>query len=83
MPAKDAAQRSRLARLAAHERWAKEDRVAGTAAARRGFEARFEKLVDPDGVLDPAERARRAESARRAHFIRLAEKSAAARRRAS
>lgn len=76
-------QRTRLARLAAHTRWAYEDRVAGTAPARRGFEARFEKLVDPDGVLDPAERARRAESARKAHFIRMSEKAAKARRKAS
>lgn len=83
MAAADPDRRSRLARLAAHSRWATEDRTAGTAAARRGFEERFVRLVDPDGVLDPAERARRAESARRAHFIRMAEKSAAARRKAS
>ena len=43
----------------------------------------FEKQVDPDGTLEPAERARRAESARKAHFARLALKSAQARRKKS
>jgi hypothetical protein len=43
--------------------------------------ARFEKQVDPDGTLDPVERARRADQAMRAHMARLALKSAQARRR--
>lgn len=51
-----------------------------TAPARQGFARRFEQLVDPDGVLDPAERAVRAERARRAHMLVLAERSAAVRR---
>jgi hypothetical protein len=51
--------------------------------ARRGFEARFEREVDPEMVLDPAERARRAEMARKAYFSRLALKSAQARRKRS
>jgi hypothetical protein len=42
--------------------------------------ATFEAQVDPDGILEPAERARRAESARKAHFGRLALASAKARR---
>lgn len=33
---------------------------------------RFERQVDPDGTLDPVERARRAGFARRLHFTRLA-----------
>lgn len=41
---------------------------------------RFEREVDPDGILAPDERARRAESKRRAYFQRLALKSAHARR---
>ena len=49
--------------------------------AREAFWSKFERDVDPDGVLDPAERARRAEMARKAHFTRLALKSAQARRR--
>jgi hypothetical protein len=73
------AQRSLNARLAAHARWSKADPVDGTAAARKAFADRFEREVDPDGVLSPAERARRAESARKAHFTRLALASSRAR----
>lgn len=51
--------------------------------ARRAFLARFEQEVDPDGVLAPGERARRAEAAKRLYFTRLAYKSAKARRAAS
>jgi hypothetical protein len=42
---------------------------------------RFQRQVDPDGALAPAERARRAEYARKAYFTRLAYLSAKARRR--
>jgi hypothetical protein len=38
-----------------------------------------ERQIDPDSVLDPVERTRRAEHARRAYFIDLALKSAKAR----
>jgi hypothetical protein len=34
---------------------------ARTAAARAGFHRRFENEMEPDGLLDPAERARRAQ----------------------
>ena len=51
-----------------------------TGAARRAFLDRFEREVDPQGVLPPEERARRATAARKAYFARLALKSAAARR---
>ena len=44
--------------------------------------SRFEREVDPDGVLTAGERARRAEAARRAYFTRLAFQSSRARRRA-
>jgi hypothetical protein len=57
------------------------DRSGRTQPARDKFQQRFERQVDPDGVLDPAERAKRAEHARKAYFIGLALKSAAARRR--
>jgi hypothetical protein len=71
-----------IARIAAHESWAKTaDRSARTAPARSAMLAKFEREVDPDGVLVPAERARRAESARQAYFTRLALRSAQARRR--
>lgn len=73
-------ERTLRAKLAAHTRWATEDPVAGTEKARRAFRDSFENKVDPDGVLHPAERARRAEQARKAHYTRLALKSARARR---
>jgi hypothetical protein len=40
-----------------------------------GLLRRFEREIDPDGVMDPAERARRADQARRAHMLRLALRS--------
>lgn len=74
--------RSLRARIAAHESWARtENRSARTAPARQAAMDAFERKVDPDRKLDPAERARRADHARRAHFLRLAMKSADARRR--
>lgn len=60
-------------RIGAHTRWAKEpDRKAATAPARRGFRARFEREVDPEGKLPPAELARRTDHAISAHMCRLA-----------
>lgn len=50
---------------------------AGTAA----FLARFERQVDPQGVLPPDERARRARYALRAHMAALALKASRARSR--
>lgn len=76
-------ERTMRAQIAAHESWASTpNRAARTAKARKTFLDRFEKQVDPNGELDPAERARRAENARKAYFTRLAMKSATARRRA-
>jgi len=42
--------------------------------------SRFERDVDPDGVLPEAERLRRAEMAKKAYFARLALKSVKVRR---
>lgn len=76
------ADRSLIARLAAHESWANTaDPSARTAPARRALLDRFERQVDPDGVLSPAERARRAGHARKAYFTRLALRSAQVRRK--
>jgi hypothetical protein len=52
-----------------------------TRPAREGFYAKFEREVDPDGLLTPRERAKRAEFARKAHMQRMALKSVQARRR--
>ncbi len=59
-------------RLAAHILHARRDSRQTTANGRAAFLARFERDVDPTGVLDPAERHRRAMQARRAYFTRLA-----------
>ena len=76
------AERSLRGQIAAHESWARtENRSARTEAARRAAEERFEREVDPDGTLTPAERTQRANHARKAYFARLALKSAQARRR--
>lgn len=73
----------RLQRVAAaHASWAKTpDRAARLAAAWEAREARFERLVDPDGVMAPAARAAAAASARKAFYAEMARRSAAARRR--
>ena len=75
-------ERSLRARLAVHMSWAHtSDRSARTAPARRAALQRFERQVDPDGTLAPAERAQRAEQAMRAHMPRLALLSVQARRK--
>lgn len=75
-------ERTLRSQIAAHESWSRTtDRTARTAKARAAALDRFERDVDPEGVLAPEERARRAEHARKAHFKRLALKSAQARRR--
>ena len=74
------AQRALRARMAAHRLHAGiTDPAAHTAPARAAFLGRFEREVDPDGLLDPRERSRRAEHARKAYFLRLALASAHAR----
>ncbi len=77
------AERSLRARVAAHTLHAKVDATAHTAPARQAFLARFEREVDPDGLLPAEERRRRADHLRSAHFARLALLSSKARRRAA
>ncbi len=82
MPALTPAQRKLRAQIAAHTRHAKcDDPRETTAAARAAFLDKFEHEADPDGVLDPDDRARRAAHLRKAYFARLALKSAQARRK--
>jgi hypothetical protein len=69
--------RARMAAYVLHSRY---DSKELTAAARRAFNDRFEREVDPDGTLSPDERQRRAEAAKKAYFTRLALRSAQARR---
>lgn len=73
-------ERSTRARLAAHTLHASVDGAAHTEPARAAAMARFEKQVDPLGVLSPRERARRAEHAKKAYFTGLSLKAAKARR---
>jgi hypothetical protein len=68
--------------IGAHKSWAQtENRSDRTAPARQASWDRFEKLVDPEGILHPSDRAKMAQSARKAHFLRMAQKSAQVRRR--
>lgn len=62
---------------------ARHDGKTNTAAARSTFLKSFEDQVDPDRVLSPEERERRALAARRAHMTRLAMKSASSRARST
>lgn len=73
-------ERSMRAQKAALTRWAHTDSAEASEAARRRQLDRFEREVDPEGVLPPAERTRRAERARKAYMAGLALKSAKSRR---
>ena len=65
--------RTLQARIAAHESWARTpDRSARTAKARQALEDKF--LAEAGGDV------KRAESARRAYYLRMAQKSAKARK---
>lgn len=69
-----------IASIAVDQSWLNTtDRPGRTAPARRAFDERFVRQVDPDGTLDPTERARLAEIARRLHFKKLALRSVQAR----
>jgi hypothetical protein len=86
-PAADNNDRILRARMAAHLLHAQiSDPAKHTAPARAAFLSRFEREVDPEGILDPKERARRAEHAKKAYFLKLAlasRKARAAKRRAN
>jgi hypothetical protein len=74
------AERGLRARIGAYAMHGRHDVRETTTKARTAFLAKFERQADPDGVLPPAERQRRAERLRSAHFARLALASAKARR---
>lgn len=75
-------QRSMRARAAAHVSWSRTtDRAARTAPARKAALDRFERMVDPDGVLDDETRRKQALAAKRAYFQQLAYRSSRARGR--
>lgn len=78
MSESNAAKNGRIGGLTA---WSRNDAATMIGPAHRGFRARFERLVDPEGRLSEAERSIRADRARRAHMLSLAAKSAESRRR--
>ena len=65
-------ERTLRARIAALDRVAAPDydATAATAPARRGFWARYEAQVDPDGLLPPDVRKRKARAAWQADMLR-------------
>ncbi len=76
----DPAEMALRGRIGAYRLHALNDSREVTKPARAAFLARFEAEVDPDGVLAPEERQRRAQHARRAYFQQLALKSSRVRR---
>lgn len=69
-------------RIGAYVSWARTTDPAGrTAPGRAAALKRFERQVDPDGTLPPAERTRRADAAKRAHMLALSRRSAQVRAR--
>jgi hypothetical protein len=80
------ADRSMRARIAAHERWAKEpDYTAATAPARAGLSRRFVADVEASAaaqgiVLTEDQLTERVEHLRKAHYLRMAQRSIAVRR---
>ena len=79
----DARARSLRGRIGGHSLHAKRDMRPHLNRARARFLERFEREVDPEGVLSDAERVRRAAHAKKVYFMRLALKSAQARARRS
>lgn len=77
----DPEEMARRGRIGAHVTHSRHDPRDLTAPAREAFLLRFEQEVDPDGVLSPDERRRRAEHARKAHMARISRLSAIARRK--
>lgn len=72
---------SMLGRLGAHSMHAQYDSRKTSEAGRQAFLRSFEQQADPEGTLDPQERARRAEHLRKAPMTRLALLSAQKRRK--
>ena len=69
-----------LGRIGAHVMHSQHDAHETTKAARAAVVQKFEDEVDPERILDPADRAARAVSARKAYMLRLSMKSARVRR---
>jgi hypothetical protein len=72
-------ERRLIGRLGGLRARAKHDPHAATEVARAAAEARYALEVDPNGILSPAERTRRARAARSAYFASILLKSLDAR----
>ena len=75
-------QRRLRGKIASETRWANTSEDERRRAAHRGqagLWASYERKVDPDGTLPPAERAKRAANLRRAHMAKVALASSKAR----
>jgi hypothetical protein len=70
---------ARRGRIGAHVTHSRHDSRELAARAREAFLTKLEIEVDPDGVLTPEERRRRAEHARKAHLARASLAAARAR----
>ena len=66
---------------ALHSQYDSRELTKNARAASPGSLGYWEREVDPEALLDPTERARRAEHARKAYFARLALASVKARRK--
>jgi len=78
----DPQRRRQIARLGAHVSWARTPiRAERMAPANEAREARWERLVDPDGAMSPEDRRKAAASARKAYYLELSRKGVEARRR--
>ena len=64
--------RQQFGRMGAHTIHAQGKTNTGPATA--AFEAKFEREVDPDGVLSPAELAKRVKHAKSLYYLRLAQR---------
>jgi len=82
MPSADPSSRALISRIAAHEKWAgTADRTSATAAARKAFGDRFVKEARELHPKAPeADVVAAAAQLRKAYYLRLALKSAEARR---
>ncbi|MFC9089023.1 hypothetical protein [Nocardiopsis dassonvillei] len=78
----DPTRRRQIASMAANVSWSRTAvRAERLAPANRAREQKWERLVDPDGAMKPADRVRAAESARKAHYQRISALGVEARRR--
>lgn len=69
-----------IARMGGYALQSQHDTGPSLIKARQALRSKFEREVDPEGLLDPVERDRRASAARKLFYQRMAYKSARVRR---